>query len=268
MGFDDVERGDVPIGTTTSVPLAVLPADCLQDATEGAKAAGQVTGHLPGQPPGHTPGRGAEPASPHPNIATAAAAATPVPTGGSTDVPTDDSTTHPVPTAPALDPSTPEYRALRREFVAAGLAALDRSRAADTRRTRWVRVGVTPAAGADARLYGRLEEVACELLGTGAAADFFFVHKAPGLRIRFALHGDAATAARLRELVYARAEEWLRDGLVAHTEAGVYEPEEHLFGGPVSMRSVHRLFTVDSLAWLGFHASDEKSLPAWRSRWS
>jgi thiopeptide-type bacteriocin biosynthesis protein len=147
--------------------------------------------------------------------------------------------------------------------VAAGRAALDRAGAAATRRTRWVQIAVTPAAGADVRLYARLEEVACELLATGAAADFFFVHKAPGLRIRFALHGDAATAARLRELVHARAEEWLREGLVVRGEPGVYEPEEHLFGGPVSMRSVHRLFTVDSLSWLGFHATDRETLPAW-----
>jgi thiopeptide-type bacteriocin biosynthesis protein len=33
----------------------------------------------------------------------------------------------------------------------------------------------------------------------------------------------------------------------------VYEPETYLFGGPASMRSVHRVFTADSLAWLDYH---------------
>ncbi|WP_235619040.1 thiopeptide-type bacteriocin biosynthesis protein [Embleya scabrispora] len=161
------------------------------------------------------------------------------------------------------DPADGEYAAARRAFLAAGLAALDRAADRRVRRTRWIQVGVTPVADAEGRLYGQLAESARELLAGGVATDFFYLHKPPGVRIRFAVHGDAATAERLREIVSARADDWLREHVVRHREPGGYEPEAHLFGGEVSMRSVHRLFTADSLAWLRFLADDARALPAW-----
>ncbi|MGW1989446.1 thiopeptide-type bacteriocin biosynthesis protein [Embleya sp. NPDC001921] len=163
----------------------------------------------------------------------------------------------------ADDPPDGEYAGARRAFLAGGLAALERAAAREAHRIRWVQVGVTPAPGPMGRLYARLEEVACELLATGAATDFFYLHKPPGLRIRFAVHGDADAAEQLRETVYGRADVWLREHVVADWAPGGYEPEAHLFGGPVSMASVHRLFTADSLAWSGFLAQDAPVLPAW-----
>jgi thiopeptide-type bacteriocin biosynthesis protein len=71
------------------------------------------------------------------------------------------------------------------------------------------------------------------------------------MRIRFATGGDRWL--RVRADLQDRIDAWRRDGLIDSWQHGVYEPEAYLFGGPVSMRSVHHVFTADSLAWLDYH---------------
>ena len=103
-------------------------------------------------------------------------------------------------------------------------------------------------------LYAALVEMGEGLLADGVVADFFFVHKAPGLRLRFRVADGASDVAACRiERLFAGL--FARD-LAIGLRPAVYEPEQRLFGGPVSMRSVHRVFTADSLAWLAFHAAD------------
>ncbi|MYV97458.1 hypothetical protein, partial [Streptomyces sp. SID3343] len=36
MGFDDVQRGDVPVGASASVSLAAFLAECVRDVTAAA----------------------------------------------------------------------------------------------------------------------------------------------------------------------------------------------------------------------------------------
>lgn len=101
-------------------------------------------------------------------------------------------------------------------------------------------------------LYDALRADVTELLDDGTVADFFFVHKPPGLRLRYRIDpaDRPAVAGRVSTLLHDLG----RRGLVRGCLPAVYEPEQRLFGGAESMRSVHRLFTADSLAWLGFHA--------------
>lgn len=121
----------------------------------------------------------------------------------------------------------------------------------------WVQVGIATAGRPP---YAELAPVVREWLADGVVSDFFFMHKPPGLRVRFAVAPGRApwVRDRLRELTGR----WRAAGLVTGARLGVYEPEEQLFGGPVSMRHVHRLFTVDATTWLDFHAAGSGA-PAW-----
>jgi thiopeptide-type bacteriocin biosynthesis protein len=114
-----------------------------------------------------------------------------------------------------------------------------------------VQVGLAVTPGRLAAVYRELLRTAEDLLGHAGAENFFFMHKPPGLRVRFETAGRCRSGLE-RELS-ARAARWRAAGLIADATPAVYEPEAHLFGGPVSMASVHRLFTADALAWLGYH---------------
>ena len=116
---------------------------------------------------------------------------------------------------------------------------------------RWLQFGLQAPSERRGDLYGELDTLARQALGEGLAHDFFYMHKPPGLRIRFLT--DEGGVARLNLLLREHLHGWQQEGLVREWRPGVYEPETYLFGGPASMRSVHRVFTADSLAWLGFH---------------
>ncbi|MFF4622886.1 thiopeptide-type bacteriocin biosynthesis protein [Nonomuraea jabiensis] len=113
---------------------------------------------------------------------------------------------------------------------------------------RWLQFGLTPLRERSGDLYARLAVTARQAVRDGLARDFFFMHKPPGLRIRF-----RPASPELDPLVRDRLTAWRKDGVLTGWRPGVYEPETYLFGGPESMRSVHRVFTADSLAWLDYH---------------
>ena len=119
----------------------------------------------------------------------------------------------------------------------------------------WVQVGVGPWAGGRSRLYANLAELASDLLADPAVTNFFFMNKPPGVRVRFEVSADRRES--LEDRLYERVADW-----GTTVTFGVYEPEEHLFGGPSSMPHVHRLFTVDALAWLAFHVA-ARPVPGW-----
>ncbi|TYB64347.1 hypothetical protein FXF51_21765 [Nonomuraea sp. PA05] len=122
----------------------------------------------------------------------------------------------------------------------------------------WLHYGLIPAPDRRPALYAELRATATALLDGGRAREFFFMHKPPGLRVRFqSAHAGthAGTRAGLDGELSEVLDGWRRDGLLREWRGGVYEPEEYLFGGPVSMAGVHRVFTADSLAWLGHHAA-------------
>ncbi len=138
-------------------------------------------------------------------------------------------------------------------FVTAGLAAVT-DQAAPSPWLQWYLAGHRRA------LYAALLDLTTTLIDQGTVNDFFFMHKPPGLRVRFRV--DPGASARIRGDLAGRLADWQADGLVDGVTAGVYEPEQQLFGGPVAMPHVHRLFTADSLTWLG-RASVRDPGPAW-----
>ncbi|MFF7092568.1 thiopeptide-type bacteriocin biosynthesis protein [Streptomyces rubradiris] len=158
----------------------------------------------------------------------------------------DDVRTEPPDTVP-LTEEDPEYAAARRTFLTAGLEALR----AHTPEAGWVQLNLAVMPPP----YGRLAAAARELLGTGLARDFFFMHKPPGLRVRF-LAAEPSRAPELRAALLRHLTPEERTGDAGTPAvAGVYEPETYLFGGPRSMPWVHELFTADSRAWLDVHTA-------------
>ncbi|MDQ2958751.1 MAG: thiopeptide-type bacteriocin biosynthesis protein [Actinomycetota bacterium] len=144
-----------------------------------------------------------------------------------------------------------------RTFLAAGLSAVKRSLTAPA----WAQLGLAVEPARLPAVYDELALLADELLVSGEATNFFFMHKAPGLRVRF--EAPDADPTLLRRTILERAQSWQRGGLIRAVEHGVYEPEEQLFGGPTSMECVHALFTVDSLGWLDHHRAAVAGWPAW-----
>ena len=154
-----------------------------------------------------------------------------------------------------------EARARGRLFLAGGLAALRNT----GQSAAWVQLNLRPAPGAEARqfLYGQLVATAREFLGSERARNFFFMHKQPGIRVRFeASTGEAEPLRSVLLRRFARGE-----GLCEEPVCVVYEPEHYLFGGHTSMAYVHDLFTLDSLAWLDHHLhhpGKQGQLTGWR----
>ncbi|MFI9550967.1 thiopeptide-type bacteriocin biosynthesis protein [Nonomuraea endophytica] len=139
----------------------------------------------------------------------------------------------------------------REALLAGGLPAV---RSMGTDATLWTQAGLEVTEGRLGAVYAELLRLAGELLSDGAT-NFFFMHKPPGLRVR--VEAPPTLRPQILQVVAERT-----GGLVASITPACYEPEAHLFGGPVSMTSVHRLFTADSMAWLGFHTAVRPG-PAW-----
>jgi thiopeptide-type bacteriocin biosynthesis protein len=125
---------------------------------------------------------------------------------------------------------------------------------------RWVQVGLAPSAGPPGSLFGELSCLVREWRDRRLVDDFFFMNKPPGVRARFApAPGEAPfVRAALRRSV----RNWCATGLIVDVTPGIYEPEEDRFGGPGPMAHAHRMFTVDALTWLEFHARP-RTTPAW-----
>ncbi len=159
----------------------------------------------------------------------------------------------------------PSRRAARRRFLAGGLAALrGRGLGED-----WTQVGVSPVDGDPRPLYGPVADLFASLRDDGLAANAFFMHKPPGLRLRLQAPPDADEAGARQALdaaVSRQVAAWAARSMVTDVEFGVYEPEDYLFGGPAAMPFAHQLFTADSLGWLAYHqapAEVKAALPGW-----
>ncbi|NGO70094.1 lantibiotic dehydratase C-terminal domain-containing protein [Streptomyces boncukensis] len=152
-----------------------------------------------------------------------------------------------------------------RTFLAAGTAAgIAAVRGGTAPASRWVQFNLAPRPGAREDFYRELAVTVRELLADGRAVNFSYLHREPGIRVRFEAP-DADSAVTLSLCLRAR---FARSALLREAPVRVvYEPEHYLFGGPASMPYVHRLFTADSLGWLDHHLKApgrQGELTAWR----
>lgn len=145
---------------------------------------------------------------------------------------------------PGEESENSEWAVAQRVFLKAGFAALPGLHGDDG---DWVQLGLELDTSAGPRLYGELAGLARALLDEAVAVNFFFMHKPPGMRVRF----QAVTGRQdeLRQRLMTMVESLPVRGV----RPGVYEAENYLFGGGSSMEFVHQLFTADSLAWLEVH---------------
>ncbi|WP_309115251.1 thiopeptide-type bacteriocin biosynthesis protein [Saccharothrix sp.] len=139
--------------------------------------------------------------------------------------------------------------------------ALLPARPAATATGDWVQVDLTATLSQVRRLYPEIARIAREWLRGEVITEFFFMHKPPGLRVRFAACGEHASAVRTEFLLHALG--WRDAGFISDAQPASYIPEESRFGGSEAMHHVHRLFTVDALTWLDLHTQQSKT-PAWR----
>ena len=145
-----------------------------------------------------------------------------------------------------------ELVAARASFLSAGLNAINWKY-----NQRWIQFGLERPTKA---VYAELAATVRTLLADHDIVDFFFMHKEPGLRVRFAVQPGKTDSVQKK--IRVTLDRWQVAGLIGSASPGIYEPESALFGGPISMEYVHQLFTRDSLIWLDYHAGIY-DVPSW-----
>jgi thiopeptide-type bacteriocin biosynthesis protein len=83
---------------------------------------------------------------------------------------------------------------------------------------------------------------------TGRVDQFFFLHKPPGMRLRF-----LAPQSQFIAELYEQLDRMVQEQIVQAWSRGVYDPEVYQFGGQVGLDLAHEFFTAESLAVLAYH---------------
>jgi len=82
----------------------------------------------------------------------------------------------------------------------------------------------------------------------GVVRQFCFVHKPPGLRLRF-LGAQEPMVAELHRAM----DELQAAGQIDNWSCGLYDSEPYQFGGDAGADVAHRFFTIESVATLAYH---------------
>lgn len=129
-------------------------------------------------------------------------------------------------------------------------------------RDLWVDIGLELTGFPPApEVYGQLLYETEQLRSAGLVDLSFFIHKPPGLRWRLQAAGGTHPSELRRTATTAAARIVTPD----RVRTAIYEPQAALFGGPQSMRFVHRTWSADSALWMRWHA--RQTLPSAKERW-
>ena len=107
-----------------------------------------------------------------------------------------------------------------------------------------------PAAHNARELFALLEPELQHLRDAGALTQFFFMRKAPDIRLRF--RGDPAALTGPLTRIFETARDC---GHIERFFPSIYEPETRRFGGPAAMELVHAYFDAGTRAWLAWPAA-------------
>jgi thiopeptide-type bacteriocin biosynthesis protein len=141
-----------------------------------------------------------------------------------------------------LGVSPEAFGAARRAFVSAGTAAVHEALPGE----RWLQLDVAlDSRGELWRRFvcGSFQDDVADWLRRRPDSRFYFMHKPPGLRLRFA-GADPPLSRSLHALL---------ESLGARSTALPYDAEPHLFGGAAGLELAHHCFTLESAAVLAYH---------------
>lgn len=122
-------------------------------------------------------------------------------------------------------------------------------------RSEWIQLNIAlcrrqGSALAGARgLFGHIQPLVEDWRARGALACFYFMRKAPDVRLRFRVTSGRART-RLKSQLAVVTNQLIQARHVRHAYFGVYEPEQFRFGGSEAMELAHRHFFIDSLSWM------------------
>jgi thiopeptide-type bacteriocin biosynthesis protein len=135
--------------------------------------------------------------------------------------------------------------AARDAFISAGTAAIH----CLDRQQRWLQFSISPGPDGWQRIVR--SDIGTRIsawLQEGPGRGFSFMHKAPGLRVRFCGVDDGCAGALSEAL-----DELMTDTTITAWTPGPYDAEVTQFGGATGLSLTHRWFTAESLAVLEHH---------------
>jgi thiopeptide-type bacteriocin biosynthesis protein len=139
-----------------------------------------------------------------------------------------------------------ELASLRTSFIAGGTSRVHEI----LERRPWLQINITMnTLGHQWLLFikGNFQDRIRSWVGKRAVDSFFFVHKPPGIRLRF-----IGISRRILPALEAHLQRMIKKGEIDGWSRGCYDAEVYQFGGEIGLDITHDFFTVESLAVLDY----------------
>ena len=140
-----------------------------------------------------------------------------------------------------------ELASLRTAFIESGTARLQEL----LHPCRWLQVNLaldTMSAQWIAFMTGDFQDYVRSWVEQGQVEQIFFMHKPPGIRLRFLGVHDQFLPELSKQL-----DRLVRQGTITNGSRTVYDAEIYQFGGETGLQIAHTFFTLESLAVLAYH---------------